>query len=95
MGVVLEIDEAAATKQRIDRVRLLIWRDPQRLLPKIIALDVNRVHFQVTVIVKEKLFWPQSYRSLVVQENNRQALELPDKGCQTSFCWILAVDLLS
>lgn len=62
LGVLLEIDEAAAIKQRID---ILIRRDPQRLLTKIIALHVNRVRFHVIVIEKDERFWPESYQSLV------------------------------
>lgn len=65
LGVVLEIDEAAAMKQRIDRVCLLIWRDPQRSVPKIIALDVNGVRFHVSVIEEDEKFWPESCRSLL------------------------------
>ena len=53
LGVVMEIDDEANTKQRRDRVRLMVMCDPQRRLPEIIPLEVKGVRFLMSVIVED------------------------------------------
>ena len=53
LGVVLETDEEANRKQRVDRVRVLILRDPQLPLPATLAMDVERVPFFISISAEE------------------------------------------
>lgn len=45
----MEIEAKAIKKQRIDRVGLLILRDPTRRMPAFLSLDVEGVRFSISV----------------------------------------------
>lgn len=68
LGIVMEIDEEATCRERIDRVRVLILRDPQRSIPQKIALEIEGVLFYVFVGVDDdcrcsgKISWPAESR---------------------------------
>lgn len=49
LGVVMHIDEDAIQKKRLDKVRVLILRDPQRCLPASLVLDVEGVRFKIAI----------------------------------------------
>eukprot|EP00268_Persea_americana_P060228 TRINITY_DN7477_c1_g1_i5.p1 TRINITY_DN7477_c1_g1~~TRINITY_DN7477_c1_g1_i5.p1 ORF type:complete len:335 (-),score=59.40 TRINITY_DN7477_c1_g1_i5:653-1657(-) len=64
LGMVMEIDKEAVCQQRVDRVRVLILRDPQQSIIQKIALEVEDVRFFVSVAVEDdyrcsgKINWP-------------------------------------
>ena len=45
----MEVDADAMHKQRLDKVRILILRDPKRNLPNHLFLDVCGVRFMVSI----------------------------------------------
>lgn len=49
LGVVLEIDEEANRRKRVDKVRLLTLRDPLQFLPPSLPSDVDGVLFFVNL----------------------------------------------
>lgn len=49
LGVVMHIDEDAIQKKRLDKVKVLILRDPQRRLPTYLVLDVESVRFKIAI----------------------------------------------
>lgn len=83
--MVLESDEEANKKQRVDRVRQLILRDPQQLLPAPcfglhLALDVKGIRFFVNVCVDEDQGWTEEK---CLSENLRLRTELPENSLAT------------
>ena len=54
LGLVIQIDENAIQKQRVDRVRILILRDPKCSLPESLVLEIDGVQFSVGITVEEE-----------------------------------------
>lgn len=53
LGVVMEVDEEAKNKNRIDQVRILVLKDPHRSLPQTVALEVVGIRFSISVIEED------------------------------------------
>lgn len=60
LGVVLEMDEDSKTKKRLDRIQMLIWMDPQKLLPKSLAMDVDGFRFHININEEADQMMPDS-----------------------------------
>ena len=76
LGVVLETDEEAYRKQRVDQVRLLILRDPQLPLTATLAMDVKGSVFSSPSVRKR---FREGWRRLVRQKTIIRALMQPGR----------------
>lgn len=80
LGVVMEIDDAAKQKKRIDKVHLLILRNPYLRLPKSLPLDVEGVRFSISVNEEDDC---RGVVGMFSSENCGQSFSLPEGGQAT------------
>lgn len=79
LRVVMEIDDAAKQKKRIDKVHLLILRNPNLRLPKSLPLDVG-VRFSVSISEEDDC---RGVIGISSSENCRESFSLPEGGLVT------------